>query len=68
MTFEELLKQLNSIVTELESGELSLEESIEKYKRGMELSKLCKEKLQEAKDVLVTKMDDESVKTSSEES
>jgi exodeoxyribonuclease VII small subunit len=58
MKFEELLNELNAIVKELESGTLSLEESIEKYKRGMELSNLCKAKLMEAKEVVVTKMNE----------
>ena len=58
MKFEELLNELNIIVKELESGSLSLEESIEKYKRGMELSNLCKTKLMEAKEVVVTKMNE----------
>lgn len=54
--FEELLKELDEIVKELESGTLTLEESILKYQRGMELSKLCKEKLLSAKEVVVQKM------------
>ncbi len=58
MKFEELLSELNKIVAELESGTLSLEESIEKYKRGMELSNLCKNKLIEAKEVVVNKMNE----------
>lgn len=56
MMFEELLKELDEIVKELESGTLTLEESILKYQRGMELSKLCKEKLLSAKEVVVQKM------------
>ena len=56
--FEELLQELNTIVSELESGELSLEESIEKYQKGMELSKLCKDKLLQAKEVVVKKMNE----------
>lgn len=54
--FEELLKELDEIVKELESGKLTLEESIQKYQRGIELSKLCKEKLMSAKEVVVQKM------------
>lgn len=54
--FEELLKELDEIVKELESGTLTLEESITKYQRGMELSALCKEKLLNAKEVIVQKM------------
>lgn len=56
--FEDYLKELSEIVEELESGKLSLEESIEKYKRGLELSNLCKKKLDEAKNVIVTKTDE----------
>ncbi|MDD4077567.1 MAG: exodeoxyribonuclease VII small subunit [Bacilli bacterium] len=56
--FEELLKELEEIVKALESGDLTLEESIEKYQRGMELSALCKEKLLGAKEVVVQKMEE----------
>lgn len=56
--FEELLKELDEIVKELESGKLTLEESIKKYQRGIELSNLCKEKLMSAKEVVVQKMSD----------
>ena len=58
MKFEQLLEELNNVVKELESGNLSLEDSIEKYKRGIELSNLCMNKLQEAKAVVVTKMNE----------
>lgn len=54
--FEDLLKELNEIVSELEKGELTLDESIKKYQRGIELSTLCKEKLQKAKEVVVKKV------------
>ena len=56
--FEELLTELNDIVKELESGQLSLEDSIEKYKKGMELSNVCKRLLEEAKEVVVKQMDE----------
>lgn len=56
MMFEELLKELDEIVKELESGKLTLDESIKKYQRGLELSKLCKDKLMSAKEVVVQKM------------
>jgi exodeoxyribonuclease VII small subunit len=36
-TFEEALERIREIVTELESGHLSLEESIEKYRDGSRL-------------------------------
>ncbi|MDD4000464.1 MAG: exodeoxyribonuclease VII small subunit [Bacilli bacterium] len=57
--FEELLKELEEIVKVLEAGNLSLEESISKYQRGLELSSLCKQKLLDAKEVLVQKMNED---------
>ncbi len=56
--FEDLLKELNEIVAELEKGELSLDESIEKYKRGIELSSKCKKQLEDAKEIIVKKVEE----------
>lgn len=56
MTFEELLKELNNTVELLESGKLSLEESVKVYQRGMELSIECKRRLEAAKEVVVKKV------------
>lgn len=58
MKFEELLAELNAIVKALESGDLSLEESLVQYQRGMEISHLCKNKLEAAKEIVVKNMDD----------
>lgn len=55
MKFEELLKELELIVKELESGTLTLDESIKKYQKGIELSVECKKMLEEAKAVISTK-------------
>ncbi len=52
MKFEQLLQELESIVNELENGELTLDESIKKYQRGIELSNECKKMLEEAKTIL----------------
>ncbi len=54
--FEQLLAELNEIVSQLESGTLSLEESVEKYQKGMQLSVECKKRLDAAKEVVVKKM------------
>ena len=43
--FEEALSEIEAQVKLLESGELSLEQSLEVFKRGVELSKICNEKL-----------------------
>ncbi len=50
--FEEDLKKLQNILDDIESDKLSLEDSIQKYKEGMELSKKCQEALNEAKQVI----------------
>ena len=44
-TFEEKIKELETIVSELESGEIDLDTSIEKYTSAMKLVKECDEKL-----------------------
>jgi len=46
-TFEIAMKQLEQIVQELESGNLSLEDSIKKFEEGIKLSKFCSAKLDE---------------------
>jgi len=56
--FETLMAELETIVKELERENLSLESSIEKYKKGIELSKICHEKLKEAQKVLVNKIEE----------
>lgn len=43
--FEEKIKELEEIVNELESGEIDLDSSIEKYTRAMKLVSDCDEKL-----------------------
>ncbi|TCJ03301.1 exodeoxyribonuclease VII small subunit [Cytobacillus praedii] len=45
LTFEEAMEHLEEIVEKLEEGDVPLEEAINIYKKGMELSKLCHDKL-----------------------
>lgn len=47
-TFEESLKQLETIVNRLERGDLPLEESIRLFEEGMKLSTDCKDQLENA--------------------
>jgi exodeoxyribonuclease VII small subunit len=47
-SFEEAIERLETIVDELESGSLSLEESIARYEEGMRLSKQLTRTLDEA--------------------
>ena len=44
-TFEEKIKELESIINELESGNTNLEESIDMYTKAMTLVKECDIKL-----------------------
>lgn len=46
--FESLMAKLEKIVTKLESGEESLEDSLKLYEQGMEISRNCKEILDSA--------------------
>jgi exodeoxyribonuclease VII small subunit len=46
-TFESALQDLEKIVQKLESGDLSLEQSLEKFEEGMKLCRFCNEKLTE---------------------
>lgn len=48
LTYEESMKELEQVVRELESGELTLEDSISKFENGMKLSKHCTELLENA--------------------
>jgi exodeoxyribonuclease VII small subunit len=48
LTFESAMKRLEEIVRKLESGELSLTESIERYKESMQLVQFCRQQLDKA--------------------
>ncbi len=48
ITFEKSLEQLEEIVNKMESGELSLEDSLRLFQDGIEYSKKCRELLAEA--------------------
>jgi len=49
MKFEEALKRLEKIVSDLENGDLALDEALEKYEEGIRLSKVCAKKLEAAR-------------------
>ena len=46
--FEDSMKNLEQIATELENGNLSLDESVKKFEKGMKVSKKCNEILENA--------------------
>lgn len=56
--FNDAMQQLEEIVRHLEQGDVPLEEALTLYQKGMELSKVCHDKLQNAEEQLVTMMKD----------
>ncbi len=47
--FEEALKKLEKIVDDLEKGDLSLDDALKKYQEGIEISRVCNQRLESAK-------------------
>jgi len=47
-SFEDGLQQLETIVKEMEGGELPLERALDLFERGMKLSEACRKQLEEA--------------------
>lgn len=49
-TFEESLESLEKIVKDLENGDVSLDDAINKFNEAMKLAKFCDEKLKVAEE------------------
>jgi exodeoxyribonuclease VII small subunit len=47
-TFEESLAELEALVDSMENGDLSLEESLKSFERGVELTRTCQQALKQA--------------------
>jgi len=58
VSFEEALKKLEAIVDELETGNLTLDDSVEKFKEGIELTSFCNKKLDEAEKKITVLIED----------
>jgi exodeoxyribonuclease VII small subunit len=48
LSFEQAIKKLTDIVSKIEQGQISLEQSLAQYEQGMELIKHCRAILQKA--------------------
>lgn len=48
LTFEEALQSLEAIVRGLESGNLTLDEALVKFQEGIQVSRICHLRLEEA--------------------
>lgn len=60
-TFEQALVELESLVKELENGEIELNQAVKKYNEGMKLSKYCHDLLKDAEGVIVKMMKDDEL-------
>ncbi len=49
LTFEEAMAELETVVRQLETGRIKLDEAVATYERGVQLKNFCAEKLQNAK-------------------
>lgn len=49
-TFEQKIKELELIVSQLESGNVDLDDAINKYTSAMQIAKECSEKLKNAEE------------------
>lgn len=50
MSFEEAMKELETVVDQLERGDVALNESIALYERGAKLKKRCEDELKRAEE------------------
>ncbi|MBO8441911.1 MAG: exodeoxyribonuclease VII small subunit [Firmicutes bacterium] len=66
-TFEEEMEQLKQIVNGLESGNLPLEEALDKYEQGIKLSKQLNDTLTKAEKKLTKMVNEEGQVTLFEE-
>lgn len=57
-TFEEIMLELEQIVKQLENDSLPLEEALTKYQKGIELSKMCHDRLAQAKEIVAKKIEE----------
>lgn len=67
MKFEEAMKKLEEIVERLEGGNMPLEESVEMFEKGIELSKYCSKKLDEVERRITVILQDNNGKITEED-
>ena len=48
--FEQSMQELETIVTQLEKGDLNLDESVKKFEEGMKIAKQCNSMLEKAEE------------------
>jgi exodeoxyribonuclease VII small subunit len=71
MKFEQAIEKLESVIADLESGGLGLDESLKRYEEGIKLANFCSQKLESAQkkvEVLLKKGDNFKLEAFDEES
>ncbi|MGI6778071.1 MAG: exodeoxyribonuclease VII small subunit [Acetivibrionales bacterium] len=58
-SFEEAIRELEEIVSQIERGDLSLDQSIELFQKGIELSKYCTKRLDEVERKITVLIEDD---------
>ena len=58
--FEENINKLETIVADLEKGDLNLDDSVKKFEEGIKISKECNEMLEEAEKKITILINDEN--------
>ncbi|MDX1460487.1 MAG: exodeoxyribonuclease VII small subunit [Xanthomonadales bacterium] len=58
--FEKALAELEQLVEKLEAGELSLDQSLEHFRRGVELTRHCQQTLENAQLTVERLIEDEA--------
>lgn len=61
LSFEECLKQLEEIVMKLENKDISLSDAVTNYQKGLELSKRCYDIFNKTQEVIVKKVEGNSI-------
>jgi len=66
LSFEDTIKELTGIVSKIEQGQISLENSIQQYERGMTLIKHCRQILSKAEQRIVKISEENQTENSGE--
>lgn len=59
INFEESMKELQDVVNKLEKGNLTLDESIEEFQKGIKFAKLCSKKLDDIEKKITILMEEQ---------
>ncbi|MDO1605556.1 exodeoxyribonuclease VII small subunit [Lactobacillus sp. YT155] len=59
-TFEDNMKELETIVSDLEQGDVALEEAMKKFQKGVELSNTLEKTLKDAEKTITKVMTDDN--------